>query len=411
MSFLRVAAVLAALTYAYAMPPASAARDRTLTLEQALALAREQAPALVSARARVDEASGRVRGASVLLRDNPVIEGWAGPRTTPGEDETTDLRFGLAQTFQLGGERSARIAGASADRTQAVANVDDATLDLLRDVAEAFYGTLYAEERLRFGIEAESLAVDIVRISERRYQTGDVARLDVNLARAALSRARSEVRVSESDRNTAVGDLRRLIGMNAEETVSVSGDLRDRPEFELDDLLARATDRPDLRALAAEIEQADADVRLGGAQRWPALTLGLAWEREGTSEIGLGLVGLTIPLFDHGQGLRDESRARSRRLRGEYEALQRVVAVEVQTAYSVYRGTAAAAEELEQNALPLLDENEALVHRGYESGQLGLSELLLLRHEVIGTRLEYLARLLGAAVAGVKLQVSAGVLQ
>jgi len=409
MSYLLVAVVVAVVTCA--LPPTSSAVDRTLTLEQALALARERAPVLVSARARIDEASGRLRGASTLLRENPVVEGWAGPRTTPGEDQTTDLRFGLAQTFHLGGERGARIAGANADRARTIAASEQATLDLLRDVATAFYRVLYAGERLRLATEAESLSVDVVRIAERRYQTGDVARLDVNLARTALSRARAEVHSAASVSDMAVGDLRRLMGLNAEETIIVRGDLRDRREFELAELLARASHRPDLRALAAEAEQADADVRLGGAQRWPELTLGIGWEREATSEIGLGLVGLTIPIFDHGQGLRDESRARSRRLLGEYDALQRTIAVEVQTGFSVYRGTVAAVQELEQNALPLLDEDEALVYRGYESGQLGLSELLLLRHEVIGTRGEYLARLLDAAVAGVELQMSAGILQ
>jgi len=409
MSYLLVAAVVAVVTCV--LPPTSSAVDRTLTLEQALALARERAPVLVSARARIDEASGRLRGASTLLRENPVVEGWAGPRTTPGEDQTTDLRFGLAQTFQLGGERGARIAGANADRARAIAASEQATLDLLRDVATAFYRALYAGERLRLATEAESLSVDVVRIAERRYQTGDVARLDVNLARTALSRARAGFHSAASVSDMAVGDLRRLMGMNVEETIIVRGDLRNRREFDLAELLARASDRPDLRALAAEVEQADADVRIGGAQRWPELTLGIAWEREATSEIGLGLVGLTIPIFDHGQGLRDESRARSRRLLGEYGALQRTIAVEVQTGFSVYRRTVAAVQELEQNALPLLDEDEALVYRGYESGQLGLSELLLLRHEVIGTRIEYLARLLDAAVAGVELQMSAGVLQ
>ncbi len=408
MSTSRLAAILAVLTCA--LPSAGMTQEHALTLDTALALARERAPAIHSARTRIDEANGRLRGASVWFSDNPMIEGAAGNRTTPGEENSTDLRFGIAQTIQLG-ERGARIDGAKADRNQAVASSEQATQRLLRDVASAFYRALYAEERLRLATEAESLSVDVVRIATRRYETGDVARLDVNLARTALSRARAEVHAAVASRTVATGDLRRQLGMGAEETITVQGDLKNHREFDLSELLARASERPDLRALAAEAEQADANVRLGGAQRWPELTLGVAWEREETSEIGLGIVGLSLPIFDHGQGLRDESNARSRRLHGERDALQRAVAVEVQTAFSVYQSTAAAVDEMEQNALPLLDEDEALVQRGYETGQLGLSELLLLRHEVIGTRVEYLARLLDAAVAGIDLQLSAGVLR
>ena len=46
-----------------------------MTLQGALELARRRAPGIVAERLRVDEARGRLVGASVLLRENPVIEG------------------------------------------------------------------------------------------------------------------------------------------------------------------------------------------------------------------------------------------------------------------------------------------------------------------------------------------------
>ena len=50
------------------------AQSISLSLEEALARAREQAPAVLIARARIEEARGRLTGARVRFRDNPTID-------------------------------------------------------------------------------------------------------------------------------------------------------------------------------------------------------------------------------------------------------------------------------------------------------------------------------------------------
>jgi len=71
-------AALRAAAMLFASCPALAAEE-ALTLESVLARARAQAPSIVSARARIEEARARVRGASVL-RENPVLEAAVGHR-------------------------------------------------------------------------------------------------------------------------------------------------------------------------------------------------------------------------------------------------------------------------------------------------------------------------------------------
>jgi cobalt-zinc-cadmium efflux system outer membrane protein len=405
--FISRLAATAVITYVFAAQAVSAT---TLTLDQALALARERSPALVSARARIDEADARARAAGVLLSNNPVLDGAVGNRVTPGEDNTTDLRIGLSQTFAMGGGRGARVAAGKADFMAAVAEADFAVLDLLRDVEASFQRSLYEEERVRLATASESLVVDVVRIAERRFAGGDVARLDVNVAKTALARARAERVSAEAARDVALAQLRVVLGMAAGDTLAVGGELSAPSPLALQEMLSLASSRPDVRALDAEIKRADAEARMGGARRWPELSLGAAWEREETSEITLGEVELSIPIFDHGQGLRDESRARSRRLQGELAALRKSVVVEVESAYSVYEKSVVAVQALDE-VMPLVRENENLVRRGYETGQLGLPELILLRTQVIETQQEYLARLLDAALASVELRRTAGVLE
>lgn len=405
---LRAARVVAAMSL-LAYPGAAHAQERPLTLDRALALARQRAPTVLVERARVGEARGRLEGASVLVRYNPLVETGLGRRTSDRGD-TVEGAVGVTQVFELGGRRGARIRAAEAGVDRATAGADDATRRLLRDVAVAFVRALYAEERLRLATSAESLAAEIVRITERRQHAGDAATLDVNLARTALGRARAERRSAAADHEASLGDLRMLLGLGHDEALSLSGDLADRRRYSLPALLARAPERSDLRALAAEEREANAQRSLGRAFVWPDVGLGVRYEREEHANVVLGTVTFTLPFFDHGQGIAAEASARSRRASLELEAGRRVVDLQVRTAFAVYGRRVAAVEELQQDTLALLDETEAMAQRAYETGQMSLAEVLLLRREILETRRSYLDRLLEAAEAGVELEAAAGLL-
>jgi outer membrane protein, heavy metal efflux system len=385
------------------------ADENGLTLERALALARERGPMLLAARARIEEARGRLTGASALLNDNPSIEGAAGRRRSD-DDDTFAGDVGILQGFELGGRRRARIDAAEADLAGTGAASEEVLRRALRDVAVTFHRALHADERVRLLEDAEGVAAEVVQVAERRYRADDVPILDVNLARAALARARSDRATGEAELAAALGELRLHLGMRGEEALRVEGNLRERRRFELAELLARARERSDLRELDAELRRSDAEVRLARAAAWPDVGLGARYERDEGDDIILGALTLTVPLFDRAQGPRAETAARARRVRLELEARRRTVDVEVRTAFEIAARRTAAVEELE-SALPLLDENERLSRRSYEAGQIGLAELSFVRREILETRLEYQDRLLEAADAAVDLEASAGALR
>ncbi len=387
------------------------AQEHELTLERALALARERAPSVIAAHLAIDEARGRLAGAAVLLRDNPVIDGAAGPRLQRGGEQSLEARVGLSQAFELGGKRGARVTAAEAGLARAGAGAEDALRRVLRDVAVAFYSALHATQSLELARRADAVAGDIVGIAEQRFKAGDIARLDVSLAKAARSRAVAAVHDAEARRVAAAGELRILLGLEPGEPFAVVGQLNANPAPTLDALQARALDRPDWRALEAEIREAEAETRLGNAERWPDINIGAEYERDQDDIIALGRLSLTLPVFASGQGRRTESLARASRLRAELEAGRRATITELSTAYDVYRRRAAAADELARTAAPLQSDNEALARRAYESGQLGLVDLLTVRREVLGTRQESLDRNLESAIAAVDLEFSAGVLK
>ncbi|HXW07827.1 MAG TPA: TolC family protein [Vicinamibacterales bacterium] len=384
------------------------AQWRTMTLADVLAGARQQAPRIVSARLAVDEARGRLPGATVRFQTNPELEASLGNREGP-DSRFTDFEIGVGQSFEPGARRSERIAAANAAIAQSSANVDETTREVLRLAAGAYFRVLHAQERIRLLGATQELAATVHSVADRRFRAGDIAVLDVNIARASLARVRAEREAAEALRALAVGELQQLL--RTEDDIRVAGELTFGSEADLTLLLQAASERPELRVLEAAVQEAEAEARLGGTFARPDYGVGVRYAREEGDQVVLGSVRMTLPWFSKGQALQAVGTARASRLRAELAAARSRVQIEVRTAFEAYSRRTASVRLLERDAIPGLDENDALTTRSYEAGQLGLPELLLIRREILDTRSQYLDASLEAALARIDLDASAGVLR
>jgi cobalt-zinc-cadmium efflux system outer membrane protein len=386
----------------------AAAQGRSVTLADVLARAREHAPRIVSARLALEETRARAIGAAPRLQHNPELDAWVGSRNGPA-DRSTDFELGVAQAFEPGARRTARVDGARAAMAESEAAVDEATRAVLRQAAAAYARALYAGERIALLDAAYALASNIYSTADRRYRAGDLAVLDVNIARASLARVRAEREAAEATKALALGDLRQLLDWPDE--ISVEGSLRPAVPVDLDAALQAASERSDLRALEAGIREAEAQFRLGMSFSKPELGLGARYSREAGDRIVLGGMTITLPMFSKGQEQRALGSARAARLRAELDAARTRARIEVRAAFDAYSRRLAAIRALEADAIPGLDENERLTLRSFEVGQLGLPDLLLIRRETLEIRFAYLDALLEAALARIDLEASAGVLR
>jgi cobalt-zinc-cadmium efflux system outer membrane protein len=379
-----------------------------MTLADVMTRARDQAPQITSARLVLEETRARVIGASVRLQNNPELDAWVGNRHAPA-DRFTDYQFGLAQGFEPGARRSARVAGANAALAESAANIDEVTRTVLRQAASAYYRVVHANERIRLLNAAYELASSVHAAADRRYRAGDIAVLDVNIARVSLARVRADREGAEAAKALAVGQLQRLLRLG--DDVAVEGSLAGPTPANLSVALESAARRPDLRALEAGIQEADAELRLGMSFSNPEYGVGVRYSREEGDQIVLGGMTVTLPMFSKGQEQRALGSARAARLRSELDAAKTRVQLEVRTAFDAYNRRLAAIRTLEADAIPGLDENEQLTTRSFEVGQLGLPDLLLIRRETLDTRFQYLDALLEAALARIDLDASAGMLR
>lgn len=372
----------------------------SLTLEEALQRGRQSAPAVVAARMRIDEARGRAAGAVLRLTTNPTLDVEAGRRS--GETSSTDYGVAVGQDLGLPQRRRARVDAASAFVAQEEQRARDVERQALLGIATTFLRALEARERAGVATSAEQLAGEALRIAERRYAAGDVAQLDVNLARTAVARAGAETRAAQASLAGHVVQLQILLGMT--EPVTVDGSLRDA--LVTADL---APDRADLRVLDAEIAEGEAEQRLARTLRWPDFGVRASYAREEGDRIVLGGIGVTLPVFQRGQEAAAVAGARLTRLRAEREALARTIDAEVRGAAASVEALRAVASDYERTVLPLVDENERLALESYDVGQIGLGDLLLVRREALDARRSLIDQLIETRLAEVELRAKAGV--
>jgi outer membrane protein, heavy metal efflux system len=383
-------------------------RQSSLTLEAVLAQVRARAPDVVVALTRVEEARGRLLGASSRFRDNPSLEIESGPRSGASGERSWDLSAGVAQTFETGGQRRARLAMADSDVRRESASVDEMMRLVARDVAIAYVRALGSQQRVTLLTEAEQVARDLQAASERRYQAGDIAALDLNLTRIALARATSERTAAAAEAGRALLPLRLALGLDGDEPVALSGPLERAPTAKAT-LLTAVEQSPGLRAVDAEIARARAEIQLGRGMRRPDVAARVLFQREEGDRAVLGGLTFTLPMFERGQGTTAEATARARRLTLEREGARRAMTVGIEVELAAYARHAEGVTTLRDVALPAAQDNETLALKSFEAGEISLLNLLLVRQDATAIRLSYVDALTDAAVAAVEIDSRAGV--
>ena len=274
------------------------AQIRPLTLTDVLARAREQAPQIVSARLVLEETRGRLVGAAQRFQTNPELDFGIGSRFGSGS-RFTDFEIGLAQQLEPGARQTARISGAEAAIAVSAADIEEITRTVLRSAAAAYYRSQHATQRVQLLRGIEDLATTTRAVAEQRFKTGDVAVLDVNIARVALARVRSEREGAEAVRTLALGDLKQILRLEGD--ITTEGGLTRPSEVDLNSLMVAVLQRPELRALEASVQEAEAELRLASTYARPTYGFGVRYAREEGDQIVLGGMTVTLPTSVQGQ--------------------------------------------------------------------------------------------------------------
>ena len=384
-----------------------------LTLSGARSEALRANPGLAAARLDTAVARGEYRQSSLFFSTNPSFD-------VLGAKGGNGLEAGVSQQIEVFGQQSARASAGRAGMARARAGVSNATRLTIGDVDRTFYQLYSATRRSRLADEVFDLTRRIADVAQRQLTSGEISRLDFNLASVELGRTRARSLAARREREEAAIELRRLLSVPTatpvvpvldstdhvapEDTAEAAKELLAQsperslpssaePRLDVDSLIALAlARRPDLAERGAAIRQAEALATTAGREALPNLVArGVTEPRDdGTGgRVFRPGVGVTLPFFNRNRGRIQALKATARQAELDRESVAQSVRAQVRAAVASFEAAATEVQVLETTVLTPARQNRRLVEIAYREGKVGLPELLLIRNQAIDAELEY----------------------
>jgi outer membrane protein, heavy metal efflux system len=379
-----------------------------LSLEQGIARALEQEPLLRATRSQIDVAQGTRLQAS--LRRNPSVS-FERREEPGGTDNLTTI--GVEWPLELF-RRSGRIG--VADREITIAQLAVADRERL----------LAAEVRVRYGdvlaaIRDLTLLDELVAATQKQYdllrsrvEEGASPPLERDLLEVELRRLQAERLLQAGRTETAMFELKRILGREAGATLTVRDTLEDlvRRESAVAPQVANASvaveQRSDVREAAARIDVAEArigraqtegrfDVSVfanymrmdaGFPQRGFAPDGGLERVRGQFNYVSAGAM-LTIPLLSRNQGEVAIARAERTGAAAAYDAARLAAEAELASARARDEHASQAAKLYSTGAQTLARQNLTVIGQSYELGRVTVFDVLAERRRYLDVERGY----------------------
>jgi cobalt-zinc-cadmium efflux system outer membrane protein len=326
--------------------------------------------------------------------------------------KTIDYEAALSQRVEIGGQRGARMAAARAALGAAEARLAATRTRILAEVREALGRAAAAAMRAAMAQDSLRFSEQAAEAAERRFQAGDVARIDVNSARVERGRAASAAHEAEQERLAAEAELETLVGLEpGSPSRALPGleRLANWTEEPTDALLREAlASRRDLAALRLDLVAAEEESSLAARSAIPSPALGVSVAREEKANLVLGTLTIDLPFFARNQVERGATAARVEQARIAVGTLERRIAQEVRLAAERAQSTRRLLDALDPGAATALAEDLALATRAYEAGQIEFLRYQQVRRDAVDARRDRIDSLEALNRAAARLDRSLG---
>lgn len=269
------------------VPFLATAQEATLTLDEAIELARENNPGylsqandLVSARWAVRSAYGDLlptANASMGMGYTASGERRFGTVGLGEQPAMYSSNYNLGMSYSLSGARLLEPTRARAQQRAAAARVEGAGSQLEANVTQAYLSVLQADAALVQAEQEVERTTAHIRLAQARLDVGTGTRLDV--LRAEVQHGQAEVRIVQAE-NTAAAQrlsLGQLLGVQLPEDVRLSSEFElFEPTWDRDEVTALAmANNPSLRAAQAQADATGTSLRVARTEYLPTVSASL----------------------------------------------------------------------------------------------------------------------------------------
>lgn len=401
-------------TSLWAEPPAAGATSpdtaRTLSLQDLLHTVLNHNTELLASQQAQRGAQAGIRSASAYA--NPRLEWQTGRNRArmPGTPTGNVQGWGVSQLIENPSARSARVDAASAHARgseHAVALTRNALVGETR-----LRASQYHLRRAEATVSAEDLAL-LEQVRERvrlRVRSGEAPRYEVIKADAEIVHARERLQTARLQTEQVLVSLNRLAAGHLPARWSLTGSLADTDATpSLAELQQQAdADNPELRALQAEVDRAEAQWRGARASRLPGVEVRLGQTREpDVRQSTLGL-NVQVPLFDRRDGAIDEAAADLERLRGRLGGRRAELREQVRLAWHALEMARLRVQALSEGVVHDAEAALRVAQAAYQFGERGILDVLDAQRLLRSARADLLQARFQVQSAHIELDTLAG---
>lgn len=337
---------------------------------------------------------------------NPTLT-FSAARDTPHESVLWD------QPLELGGKRGKRMAVANEELKATEIDIGVLGRQIRHRTRDAFYKALLSRAQAQQSKAALDLSTRIRDAVRQRFDAGDVAELEVIQAEVEVARSSTEYEAATQNQKIADAQLAVLLNQPLERAPVLQGLVEQLPTAET---LAALSDRAlhtntEVLRTTQELAIEERRLSLARSQRVPNLDLqaGVDLNSPGEFDVGpRGQIGITLPLFNHGQGEIAQSSARLELLRLSLQAQRNNAQVQVYAAYFDYVAKARQADQYKNTIVPQTSKLEDMAEESYRAGKINLLTLIDSQRRLNETRKTYLDSLFAVQSAFSTLEEAVG---
>ena len=268
-----------------------------------------------------------------------------------------------------------RSALAKANNQVAYNDYRRAVQQVLTEADEQFTTLVYYNKLCGELSQRQTLAEEIERLYQQKFERGDINQLEVNKVRLNASVCRADWARANNERQQILANLQRLNGGHAVAFTDTVYPLQGKALPPLVDFQSALAGSLAVQTAQAAVAQSEAEIKVAKAEGLPALTVGFQGEYiKQNNYSGLSL-GFSVPLWGN-------SRKKIRKAEAELAANRLTVDDVIYQERAQVAKLYASAQQLQQAANALqkdmqLMNNDQLLRRSLELGQISLLDYLL----------------------------------
>ncbi len=364
---------------AAAQLPQAAPQIVPLTMQEAVALARQQNPTLLASRQNLY--SVRALETQAAVRQNPDI-GVAASDVTLGANNPSNpytYAFQVSRLFERGQKRRWRVDSAKATTAQTEAQYRDQERSIVLNVRQAFTALVLAKAAFKLATDNLKDYRHELDISNDRFKAGDIAKLDYERLDLQLAQYESDLASGEQNLVQAGDQLQTLLGYEKPRlTFEVVGELVPPPiAASLPELEQKALEsRPDYQSAKFAVNAADANVKLAYANGTADPTLEGEYDRSGTYNSAGFNVNIPLRVFDRNQGNKASGEFSAASSRLSELAVRNQVSSDVDQAWIGYTTSKGLSDRYNSHYVAEAKEVLDIAQFSYQHGGLALVDYL-----------------------------------